>query len=89
MTLKIHYETVLGEYLAVTGNIPELGAWKTFTCKLKWTEGHIWTTAVPIKTCRTRFEYKYVLLHKLDEPKKWETGINRIADLRILQNLKR
>jgi len=44
LTLQIHYETKLGEYLCVMGNIEELGGWKTYKCKLKWTEGHIWST---------------------------------------------
>ena len=48
--LKIHFETKFGEYLCVTGNIPELGNWKEFKCKLKWTEGHIWTNEEPILT---------------------------------------
>ena len=50
LTLKIHYETKFGEYLCVTGDIDELGNWENFICKLKWTEGHIWTTEAPIKT---------------------------------------
>ena len=35
------------------------------------------------------FQYKYVLLHKVDEPKSWEGGLNRIADLRLLSDLKK
>ncbi len=50
LTLKIHFETKFGEYLAVTGNIKELGSWKEFTCKLIWSEGHVWKTPVPITT---------------------------------------
>ena len=86
--MKIPYETSFGEFLCVTGNIPELGSWKKFTCKLMWTEGHIWKTSSPIVTDVPHFQYKYVLLHKLDEPKAWENGLNRIADLRLLSDLK-
>ena len=50
LTLSIHYETKFGEYLCVTGDIPEMGSWKTFKCRLQWTDGHVWTTPKPIKT---------------------------------------
>ena len=82
--LKIHFETKFGEYLAVTGDIEQLGNWKEFTCKLKWNEGHIWTTEEPIETDLDFFQYKYVVLHQNDVPKKWESGFNRIADLNLL-----
>mmetsp|Transcript_16995 Transcript_16995/g.26196 ORF Transcript_16995/g.26196 Transcript_16995/m.26196 type:complete len:427 (-) Transcript_16995:1239-2519(-) len=55
---------------------------------MKWTEGHIWTTPEPIRTRRSHFMYKYVVLHKDDEPKKWENGLNRVVDLRRLAELK-
>ena len=89
LTLKIHFETKFGEYLAVTGNIKELGNWKEFTCKLIWTEGHIWQTPTAINTDLPFFQYKYVVLHKDDEPKYWESGLNRIADVQRLSNMKR
>ena len=89
LTLKIHYETKFGEYLCVAGSIPELGCWKEFRLKLKWTEGHVWKTPEPITTRRPFFQYKYVVLHKKDEPKEWETGMNRIVDLKRLQSLKK
>ena len=50
LSLRIHFETKFGEYLCVIGDIPELGNWNNFKCKLKWNEGHIWTTETPIKT---------------------------------------
>ena len=89
LTLKIHFETKFGEYLAVTGNIKELGNWKEFTCKLIWTEGHIWQTPTAINTDLPFFQYKYVVLHKDDEPKYWESGLNRIADVQRLSTMKR
>jgi hypothetical protein len=30
-----------------------------------------------------------VVLHKEDEPKHWESGLNRIADVQLLSNMKR
>lgn len=54
-----------------------------------WTEGHIWKTTKPIHTDAAHFQYKYVVLHKVDEPKAWESGLNRIADLHLLADLKK
>ena len=34
LTLSIHYETCFGEYLCVTGDIPELGSWNNYKCRL-------------------------------------------------------
>jgi hypothetical protein len=65
-----------------------LGCWKEFRLKLIWTEGHVWTTPKPIKTKRNFFRYKYVVLHGDDEPKQWEGGVDRIADLKLLRRLK-
>ena len=64
LTLSIHYETKFGEYLCVTGDIPEMGSWKTFKCRLQWTDGHVWTTPKPIKTRQRIIQYKYLVLHQ-------------------------
>lgn len=50
LNLEVLYESQFGEYLCVTGSIPQLGSWKDFLCILKWTEGHIWVTEKPIKS---------------------------------------
>ena len=84
LTLSIHYETHFGEYLCVTGDIPELGSWNNFKCRLQWNEGHMWTTPKPIKTKQPLVQYKYLVLHQQDEPKQWEHGQNRLADLDLL-----
>ena len=86
LTLNIHYETKFGEYLCVTGDIPELGSWKNFKCRLQWTDGHIWTTPKPIKTKNRIIQYKYLVWHQQDEPKEWEHGQNRLADLNLLES---
>ena len=84
LTLRIHYETKFGEYLCVVGEIEELGKWKEFTCQLKWTEGHYWVTPKPIRVRRQFFQYKYLVLHQSDVPKVWESGLNRVVDLKQL-----
>ena len=90
LNLKIFFETVPGESLCVLGSIPELGSWKKIMCHLKWTDGHIWVTEEPIMTSQPYFTYKYMML---DDEKatmvKWEAGIDRIVDLRLLPEFKR
>lgn len=82
--LQINFSTQFGEYLCVTGNLKALGEWKEFVCKLKWTEGHNWVTEKPIESTMPFFQYKYVVLDGKDQPKKWEEGLNRIADVTLL-----
>lgn len=81
MTLKVRYETKLGQRLYVMGSIPELGNWKQFSCPMEWTEDHVWMTTNLNVKCH-HFMYKYVV--KSDQETVWETGFNRIADLKIL-----
>ena len=82
-TFKIKFETQLGESLCVIGEIEELGSWKNFVGKMKWTEGHIWVLEDLMIKSKSFFSYKYVLM-KNEQPEIWEKGQNRIADLRIL-----
>jgi hypothetical protein len=84
VTLKVRYETKLGQCLYVMGSIPELGEWKEYLCQMTWTDDHIWvTTDLVVKS--PHFMYKYVL--KSTQETVWETGFNRIADLKILPDL--
>lgn len=83
LTLRIKYQTALGESLCVVGDIQELGQWKSFDAHMKWTEGHIWVLENLKVTSKPFFNYKYVLL-KDNKPMTWEGGHNRIADLRLL-----
>ena len=70
--------------MAVVGDTPELGKWRDYTkCMLQWTVGHYWETAEPIKTSSPIFCYKYVIIED-GKVKRWERGVNRIADLTIL-----
>lgn len=89
------YETIVGQSIAVIGDLEELGAWKTIKCNLVWTDGHIWQSAKPIIVRQDWFEYKYVLIEDLNkdgkfefhEMQKWENGINRIADLDCMDEI--
>lgn len=69
--------------MCIVGEIEELGAWKKFTGQMKWTEGHIWELENLYVSSKSFFNYKYVLM-KDEKPHTWETGCNRIADLRLL-----
>ena len=87
LKLSLQYETQHGEYLAVVGNIDELGHWSNFNkCQLRWTEGHNWVSENLIITSRSFFLYKYVVMED-GQPKFWEKGANRIADLEVLPDM--
>jgi len=53
---------------------------------MRWTEGHVWVLDEAIQTQQPHFTYKYVLMED-DEILKWESGIDRIADLELLPDL--
>ena len=80
VSFKIKCVTEFGQCVAIVGAIPELGSWSE-PLVLKWTDGHVWVTPKPIETRTPVFEYKYLLLEHGE--KKWERGINRVADLRL------
>jgi hypothetical protein len=85
LTLKVRYETLLGQSLFVMGSIPELGNWKKYQCAMTWTEDHVWVTN-DLVVKHPHFMYKYVLIMN-DKETVWEKGFNRIADLKILPQL--
>jgi len=75
---SIKYETEYGQSLYIMGSIPELGSWKDYKVKLKWTEGHIWTCALSLP--QQPFEYKYVVYNQGANTAIWENGRNRQCD---------
>lgn len=85
VTLKVPYETIIGQSLFVMGSIPELGNWTEFVCPMTWTEGHIWVTKDLVVHSQPIFQYKYVIKQEHGET-IWEGGMDRIADLTILVN---
>ena len=92
VTFQLKFETTYGETIAVLGSTKELGGWdKTNVIyHLKWTEGHVWKSEVPLSPSMNYFRYKYV---KMDQHGKrfvnYERGIDRIADLSICQGVQR
>lgn len=88
VNFKVFYETEMGQSVCVLGSIPELGSWKTLKCHMTWTEGHIWQMSQPVVTSTPFFSYKYVLMDgDKTEMVRWESGIDRIADLRLLPEM--
>ena len=58
--------------------------WKSYIYDLVWTPGHVWVSKEPIVAGKDdQFQYKYVLM-KDGKVEKWERGINRIADVKVL-----
>ena len=88
MFLSVHYQTNPGEDIYIVGSIPELGEWKERKCKMTWTDGHTWILDEPIITTAPFFRYKYVCARKDNKNEfRWETGVDRIADLRLLEKI--
>jgi hypothetical protein len=70
------------------GSIPKLGLWNELKAHMTWIEGHIWVIDEPIVTNEPFFCYKYVLMQKeKTEMVKWESGVDRIAELRLLEEV--
>lgn len=69
-----------GEYWAVLGSTPELGAWDVSNARrLQPVGGNCWIFALPESEAGEAFEYKYVRLH-VDGTVEWEQCCNRRAD---------
>lgn len=61
VTFRIKYTSRLGENVFVLGDIPQLGTTSDLTKHpLKWTEGHIWVSTVPLRTTTPVFRYHYI-----------------------------
>ena len=53
-----------------------------------WTTGHFWVLEKPLIVSVPYFNYKYVLITNGIKPVvKWEAGVDRIADLRLLPDI--
>lgn len=55
---------------------------------MKWNDGHTWTLNSPLKATKTYFTYKYVILNENGSIARWEAGVDRLADLEILPDVK-
>ena len=91
VNFSVHYHTNFGEYVSVVGSIEQLGYWKEFKCRLAWSGDHNWVSSQPllIGSNQEIFQYRYVLLKEdHDRPVDWEKGVDRIADLKILPEIK-
>ena len=88
LTLKVTYETKMGQSIGILGSIPQLGCWNTDNIlKMTWSEGHVWV-AENVKVSieygdKQYFMYKYVVINN-GNLERYEQGIDRIADLKLL-----
>lgn len=63
--------------------------WKVCKHEMKWSEGDIWTSKTPLITQSAFFCYKYAVFEdKFTKLIGWERGIDRIADLEIMPDLR-
>ncbi|KAG9396808.1 Starch binding domain [Carpediemonas membranifera] len=88
-TIKVHYNTDFGQYIAVTGSIPALGCWDlTRALPLDWAESNdgFWVGKLTIPFSgkeAVRAEYKLVCLSDTGAV-RWEAdpaGPNRLLEL--------
>lgn len=68
----------MGENLYILGDIPELGNWKDFVCKLTWSQGHNWKTSLNLSNAISSFKYKFVCYNENSKSMKWEDGPDRV-----------
>ncbi len=77
LNLSIHYQTVPGEMICVTGSLKSLGKWDTAKAiQLTYHVGGTWTSDIEIPNNCKSIEYKYALINDLGDV-KWEWGDER------------
>lgn len=86
--MKVTYQTKFGQSIGILGSIPQFGSWnKDHIFRMTWTEGHEWV-AENVKISveygdKPHFMYKYVVIDN-GNLTRYEEGIDRIADLKLL-----
>ena len=77
--------------MVVVGSLPEMGSWKDFTkVKMQWTDSQSWVSMEPVRInfdSPKTFQYKYVIVNHRGDLIRWESGINRIAELDLLDEI--
>lgn len=78
LNFSIHYKTLFGERIAVTGGAEFLGNWDPLKgLELEWSEGDIWTVNILLgEGALSDFEYKYVCIK--NNGIQWEQGENKV-----------
>lgn len=84
--LQLKHKAAPGTIMGISGNIEELGFWKKFDIKMKWTKGDIWVSD-EIVTKKRFFQYKYLKMGKDGQLISWERGCDRILDCDILPEI--
>ena len=62
VTFSINYQTELGQYLCISGAIPELGKWdESETISLSTTDNQVWTGHISLDQQHKDFSYYYLV----------------------------
>ena len=81
LSFSVHYATLFGEKMAVIGEGEFLGNWDpSRALEMDWNEGNIWKCTALTSVGVAEIPYKYICIR--GTLVKWETGDNRIIDLR-------
>jgi len=85
----VHYNTQPGEYICVSGSIPELGRWNLNQGqKMAFSEGGLWTFETTLRRTQIPFHYKYVLINSKTkentyEPTPSNRNLNETKDIEL------
>ena len=86
MKFKIIYKAELGQSISVLGNCSKLGNWRQVSAHpLQCSDGEIWESVNNLNTDSSFFLYKYVVVFN-NQIYKFEEGMDRIADLELLDS---
>ena len=88
VTFSIDFNLEPGESLAISGDLPSLGMWTDFSkFDMVRASGNSYVSAKPFITDKYFFQYKYVIIDANKQLIRWEKGVNRIADLEVLNTV--
>jgi len=79
INFSIHYSTVPGRSLFISGAGKELREWNTLKAlKMRYEGSSIWSAKLDIPAPLSKIEYKYVLCNEDGTAPVWEAGSNRV-----------
>ena len=90
-SFRVQHRVGNDEKVVVLGSIPQLDKWSwdgPHSHTLKWTQGDVWVSPVPLLTTQYFFHYKYAVVNKDDHVVRWERGVDRCADFEIMPDTK-
>ncbi len=80
INFSIHYNTMPGRSVFVSGTSKELGEWNTLKAlKMKYEGSSIWSAKLDVPATPSKIEYKYVICNEDGTAPGWEACKNRIV----------